>query len=364
MARTLAVFLGRPLAVAGPARAGVAFVWPRRRLRIALIASLCLPVLGVGGWLLLRNTSLAAVQNVRVSGVHGHDAPQIEAALKRAARGMSTLHVRPAALRAAVSQYPLVRDVRVSPSFPHGLHITVIEQPPVAVLLAAGQRTAVAADGVVLGASLLGRTLPSVRIGGVAPLPGQRLTGGGTRAELRVLGAAPATLLGWTQAVTTGSEGIVVTMRTGLELYFGNAARPHAKWFAAARVLADPSSAGASYIDVRLPERPIAGSSAPGGLSGASAQVGASGESASSLAARLDEAVAGGASSAAAAATAAPGAGEPSAEQASGESSATTGSSTAPTGEGSSGGEGESSAGTEASASAPATSEAATQEEG
>ncbi|HEY2768138.1 MAG TPA: FtsQ-type POTRA domain-containing protein [Solirubrobacteraceae bacterium] len=342
MARTLAVFLGRPLAVAGPARAGVAFVWPRRRLRLALIAALCLPVLGVGGWLLLRNTSLAAVQDVRISGVHGHDTAQIEAALKRAAHGMSTLHVRPAALRAAVSQFPLVRDVRVSPSFPHGLHITVIEQPPVAVLLAAGQRTAVAGDGVVLGPGLLGRTLPSVRISGVAPLPGQRLAGTGTRAELSVLAAAPATLLGWTQSVANGSEGLVVTMRTGLELYFGNATRPHAKWLAAARVLADPSSAGASYIDVRLPERPVAGSSAPGGLSGASAPVGSSGESASTLAARLDEAVAGGASSAAAAATAAPSTGEPSTEQAAGESSAST----------------------EASASSPSTSEAPTQEEG
>lgn len=360
MARTLAVFLGRPLAVAGPARAGVAFVWPRRRLRIALIAALCLPVLGVGGWLLLRNTSLAAVQDVRISGVHGHDAPQIEAALKRATRGMSTLHVRPAALRAAVSRFPLVRDVRVSPSFPHGLHITVIEQPPVAVLLAAGQRTAVAGDGVVLGPGFLGRTLPSVRISGVAPLPGQRLAGAATRAELNLLGAAPATLLGWTQSVASGSEGLVVTMRTGLELYFGNAIRPHAKWLAAARVLADPSSAGASYIDVRLPERPVAGSSAPGGLSGASAPVGASGESASTLAARLDEAVAGGASGAAAAVTAAPSAGEPSTEQASGEASTTAGSPTAATtGEGASSGEGEAAAGTESSAGTPSTSEAA-----
>jgi len=51
-------------------------------------------------------------------------------------------------------------------------------------------------------------------------------------------------------------------MRGGLLVYFGDAARPHAKWTALARVLADPSSAGASYIDVRLPERPAAGFSA------------------------------------------------------------------------------------------------------
>ncbi len=48
-------------------------------------------------------------------------------------------------------------------------------------------------------------------------------------------------------------------MRSGLLAYFGDATRPHAKWLSLARVLADPSSAGASYIDVRLPERPAAG---------------------------------------------------------------------------------------------------------
>ena len=41
--------------------------------------------------------------------------------------------------------------------------------------------------------------------------------------------------------------------------YFGDAGAPHAKWLALARVLADPSSAGASYVDVRLPDRPAAG---------------------------------------------------------------------------------------------------------
>ena len=45
-------------------------------------------------------------------------------------------------------------------------------------------------------------------------------------------------------------------MRNGLLVYFGDATRPHAKWLSLARVLADPSSAGASYVDVRLPVAP------------------------------------------------------------------------------------------------------------
>ena len=56
-----------------------------------------------------------------------------------------------------------------------------------------------------------------------------------------------------------GQDGIVVQMRDGPELIFGDATRARAKWIAATRVLADPEAEGASYIDVRLPGRPAAG---------------------------------------------------------------------------------------------------------
>jgi cell division protein FtsQ len=94
--------------------------------------------------------------------------------------------------------------------------------------------------------------------------------------------------------VFTGPEGLTVTMRNGLSIYFGDGTRPHAKWLSAARVLADPSSAGATYVDVRLPERPAAGTPAASGLEGAAAapaQVSASDPSAAALAAALAAAV-------------------------------------------------------------------------
>jgi len=51
----------------------------------------------------------------------------------------------------------------------------------------------------------------------------------------------------------------VAVMRGGPQILFGDDQRPRAKWVAAARVLSDESSAGATYVDVRLPERPAAG---------------------------------------------------------------------------------------------------------
>jgi cell division protein FtsQ len=211
-----------------------------------------------GGWFALRHSPLASVQHVRVSGVHGPDAGAIEAALVAAGRRMSTLDVRPAALRTAVAGFPVVREVRATASFPHGLRVRVIEQPPVAALTVGSARTAVAADGVVLGPALLTGSLPTLS-GSYQPAPGKRLSDRTLLGSLAVLGAAPAPLARLLARVFSGPKGLTIAMRSGLLAYFGDASRPHAKWLSLARVLADSSSAGASYVDVRLPERPAAG---------------------------------------------------------------------------------------------------------
>ncbi len=244
--------------VASLARAAAAFVLRRRRLRIALLALLvALPLLGCG-WLWFRQSSFVSVQKVRIVGVHGPEAQAVEAALVDAARGMSTLDVSTGALSAAVAPLRVVRAVRAIPSFPHGLRIEVSEQLPVAALTVAGVRTAVAADGVVLGPALLSGSLPSVS-GSFVPAPGRRVGGASLRAALIVLGAAPAPLAKYVERAFTGAEGLTVAMRNGLLVYFGDATRPHAKWLSLVRVLADSSSASASYVDVRLPSHPAAG---------------------------------------------------------------------------------------------------------
>jgi len=245
-------------ALARLVRAGCLFVWRRRRLRIVLLSLLlALPPL-LGGWLWFRDSSLVSVQRVQISGVHGPDASAIEAALATAARHMTTLDVRQVELRAALAPFRVVRDVQATASFPHDLRIRVFEQLPVAALTVDGQRTAVAADGVVLGPALLSNTLP-ILPATFEPAAGQRVKIAGLLAALTVLGAAPGPLLKVVERVFSGSKGLTVVMRDGLLAYFGDATRPHAKWLALARVLVAPSAASASYVDVRLPERPAAG---------------------------------------------------------------------------------------------------------
>lgn len=230
----------------------------RRRLRIAAICvTVALPVLG-GGWLWLRHSSLVAVEHVRITGVRGPQAHAIETALRDAAKGMSTLDTKPAALQAAVSRFPAVGDVRAIPSFPHSLRIEVSQLPAVAVLLVGGTRTAVGADGTVLGPSLLSSSLPAV-VDDVAPGTGARISNTLVLQALGVLGTAPAALDRLAGRAYFGPRGLTVAMRNGLLVYFGDATRPHAKWLSLASVLADKSAAGATYVDVRLPGRPAAG---------------------------------------------------------------------------------------------------------
>jgi hypothetical protein len=147
----------------------------------------------------------------------------------------------------------------------------VIEQPAVATLSAGGSKTAVAANGVVLGTGHSSASLPTLT--SKTPLTqGEHVLDTTVRAELAVLGAAPAALAKSVQRAYSGRKGLTLVLASGLQAYFGDASRPHAKWASLARVLADAGSAGATYIDVRLPERPAAGfHEAPPALEGAEA---------------------------------------------------------------------------------------------
>ncbi len=235
-----------------PARA-VGLIPPRfrRRLLIALAAAL---VLAAAYQLWLRDSSLVAVEDVAVTGLTTKDAERVRAALVSAAHSMTTLHVRQDELEKAIAAYPVVRALEVRPDFPHGLAIHVVEHRPAA--LADG--LPVAGDGTILrGLPVEGR-LPTIDTRGA--VQGNRLKDPAALHAARVAGAAPAPLRPRLERVGLRSpDGIVVELREGPEIIFGDARHVRAKWIAATRVLADAEAEGATYIDVRLPGRPAAG---------------------------------------------------------------------------------------------------------
>jgi cell division protein FtsQ len=234
----------------------------KRRVRVRVRVLVLVAVAGVllllgGAWLWLRHSSLVAVRKVSITGVSGPDASQIRSALTRASRNMTTLDVRVGQLRTAVAPYPMVKSLRVSTTFPHGLRIRVVEELPVGALEAGGREVAAGGDGTVLR-DVPTASLPTIP---VLLLPGgSRVTDGPALQALALLAAGPQRLMARIDQVTTEPpHGLVVTLRSGPAIYFGDGSDLAAKWLSAIEVLADPSSADAAYIDVTDPARPAAG---------------------------------------------------------------------------------------------------------
>jgi cell division protein FtsQ len=243
---------GRLLATVSAVRLP-AVVPPRFRRRLTYLLAACL-VLAAGYQFWLRDSSLVAVEEVAVTGLTTKDAPRLRAALASAARTMTTLHVERSELERAIAAYPVVRELEVHPNFPNGLQIHVVEHRPAALV----DGLPVAGDGTILRGLPVEGKLPTIDPAG--KLSGDRLTDAGALHAAHVAGAAPGALRQRLEHVDVRSgEGIVVELRDGPDLIFGSARRVRAKWIAATRVLADPESAGATYIDVSLPGRPAAG---------------------------------------------------------------------------------------------------------
>jgi cell division protein FtsQ len=208
------------------------------------------------GW--FRDSSLVQVRHVEIAGVsNGPDAAAIKRELSQAAREMTSLDVHEGKLEHAVSAYPIVQSVSASGNFPSTVHVTVHEYVPVAALTGPdGRSVPVAFDGTLLPHARA-QKLPAVAVTAMPERDGFESRRVSTL--VRVLAGAPAPLrpqLGRAYLVKEG--GIQVAFRTGPTLELGTSARLAAKWASATRVLAAPSSAGASTIDVRLPERPAA----------------------------------------------------------------------------------------------------------
>jgi cell division protein FtsQ len=231
---------------------------PRVPLRW-LLALAALAILLGGGWLWLRDSSLVQVRDVEVTGSSSSEEGRIRAALEDAALDMTTLHVREESLRTAVAPYTSVAGLRVETDFPHALTIEVREHRPVAALDTGDRRVPVSGGGVVLAGVRADRDLPSIELDSVPP----RVEDARTRAALAVAAAAPEALLARTERLEWTDQGLGLELRDGPPLVFGSHDDAEAKWAAAARVLAEPSAAGATYIDLRVPGRVAAGGLGP-----------------------------------------------------------------------------------------------------
>jgi cell division protein FtsQ len=226
----------------------------RRRL---IAAAIVLTVLYGGYMLWFRNLSWFAIDEVTVKGATTNQR-QIESAVEGASVDMTTLHIKDGELRDAVARFPTVASVKATTSFPHGLEVTITERLPVAFVRIRGEQTAVSADGYLLtGASFDQKELP--RIEGAAA-HGARLVED-SAAQAAILGATPEPLRNRVTATSWDDErgGVVLDLKNGPEVRFGDGLRARDKWAAAVAVLSGEARGSPSYLDVSVPDRPVSG---------------------------------------------------------------------------------------------------------
>jgi cell division protein FtsQ len=233
----------------------------RQLLRRAPYVAAAILLALAGAYVALRDSAMVGIERVTVRGASGPDAPRIESALRQAAQEMTTLNVDAGELREVVDAYPTVTGVEVDRGFPHEVTLTVLERRPVAVVETGGRKVPLTADGRLLQGATPPDDVPALALNDNAP--GGRVDDPRGRRLVALAAAAPSALRRRAARASLTDKGLTMTMDRGPDLFFGAPEDLQAKWKAVARVLADPSAEGATYIDARVAERVAAGGLAP-----------------------------------------------------------------------------------------------------
>jgi cell division protein FtsQ len=211
-------------------------------------------------WLGARETGVFAVRAVDVSGAPPAVAAQVQRALQTT-RGTSLLKLDLAAAAQNLEALPTVASVRFDRAFPHTLRVVVVPERPVAIVRQGADSFLVAESGRVM-AAVDRHDHPALARIWVARNVSLRI-GAAAVGDLMTAVAAVSPLVGSrfpgrVSSVTTTPDELTLRLRTGLEVRLGDALDVPLKLAVAARVipLLDP---GTAYLDVAVPERPVAG---------------------------------------------------------------------------------------------------------
>jgi cell division protein FtsQ len=231
----------------------------------SLLLALGAVSIAVGLYGLARETSLFAVRSIEVEGASGAVATDVRSAL-RSYEGRSLVAVNAGAVEQRADALPAVRSAVVDRAFPHTIRIRIVPEEPVAVLRRAGESWL---------ASARGRVIQSIERGSRPTLPRIWLPSATELQEGAFLSDAPGALAARSLAALVGSgfpnrisfvralDGqITLGLRGGLEIELGPPVDLRLK-IAIARgilpLLALPGKGGPDYLDLTVPERPVAG---------------------------------------------------------------------------------------------------------
>ena len=254
---------------------------PRRRrvdvLRLApssrsLLVGCALVLVAGGLYGLARETSMFAVDTIRVEGASPTLAADVRRELHRY-DGRSLVGVDASAVENRVDALPAVRSAAVDRAFPHTLRIHVVPELPVAVLRRGADSFLVSARGRVIAPVARGahRSLARIWLPASTGIDLGSVLGGedGGLAARSLAAFVGSGFPGRVTFVRALDGQITLGLRGGLEIKLGAPDDLGLKIAIAHSIvpsLATPFAGGPTYLDIAVPERPVAGRNPqPGG---------------------------------------------------------------------------------------------------
>jgi cell division protein FtsQ len=210
-------------------------------------------------YLAARETPVFAVRTVEVEGVPPALAHKVQVALQPL-EGRSLLKLRGSEVTELATALPQVAGVSYDRAFPNTLRVHVVSEQPLAVVRRGGDSWLVSTTGRVTAKVARGtnRALPRIWLPGTADVTlGGTLPAGSGAEQVAALVPARAAGLRSVAAVTVATDGqLTYVLRDGVHVRAGAPELLPLKLTIARRILAAAPVAG--YLDVSVPERPVA----------------------------------------------------------------------------------------------------------
>ena len=227
----------------------------------SLLIGFALVGIAVALFVAARQTSLVAVQRIEVQGVAGPLAGRVQAALEPL-RGRSLLQVGSADVAERLVPLPEVETATIDRAFPHLLQVSITTARRVAVLRQGKSAYVVSERGRILAA--VARSvqpgLPRIWVPTAVDLGV-----GGSLGDARLVAAVHAATAVFREGVgglrvrfiRADADELTYALRNGLEVRLGTLQQLPLKLAIARRILA--GGGVERYVDVSVPERPVAG---------------------------------------------------------------------------------------------------------
>jgi cell division protein FtsQ len=230
----------------------------RHRPVVVILTSLALVGVAVGAYFAARETALFALDRIEVEGAPAGVAAEVRSSL-RAYQGRSLVKFDSRRASRLLAGVPEVAGARFDRAFPHTLKVRVRLERPVAVLRQGVDAWLVSASARVL--EKLERPyprLPRIWVPRSADITVNSTLGGpGARGVAAVAPLRPLRVGADVRQVLTADGELTLVLASGTQLRLGNSGDLRLKLAIAKQLI--PLTTGAAYVDVSVPERPVAG---------------------------------------------------------------------------------------------------------